>query len=214
MQPLQIQAAIFPTEEEPKLYLSATDRGQIERLKVANVLRPVERHQILAPRGFMTFLCPDCDQFNDKIEFLFSVVGHSCNLRRIHPFGLHGGGLLIAPSSPISIGSVDEKLTYEQAIMVHQIKAAMKMKNLDILVMGCHAPCGAAYGVPVDVFNLFRHTFEAKQWLKQQIPGLRVAVFPHIDYSDGNGNDGKKRTYSISGKDFWEFANRERIFVA
>jgi hypothetical protein len=203
----------IPQKEQPLLRLTPEDRQQIEILRGANVLKTVEKRQISAPKGFMTFFCPDCDQFTDKIDFLYSVAAHSCTHRRIHPFALNGGGLSIAPDSPISVGRINDQMTFEQAVMVNQIKKAMEMKLLDLLVLGCHAPCGAAYSVPLDFFSLLRKTFEAKRWLKEQIPGLRIAVFPHIDYCEGVEDCAKKRTYSISGKDFWEFVNRERIFA-
>lgn len=168
------------------------------------VFENVKPHQLSAENGFIALMCPDCDQSIDRQKHLWEVSNRKCGVARVHPFSLHGGGLVLAPNSPVSVGRYNGEMTIEQFLLLHQIRDAMTIKNMDTFVIGCHAPCAAAARAHLSFIEVLRHTFAAKRWLKSMIPELRIACFPHIHYPK-NGEEDKRRTYFCSMENFQRF---------
>lgn len=210
-----------------RLALSYDDSQIVADQRGSAVLRDVDPFRIDAPHGFMALLCSDCDQIADKYEFLARICKRHCPTERVHLFALNSGGALLSPTSPTSMGD-------ERKVLNRHIIMAMAMKGLRLLVSGCHAPCGMAYAEGLNLLDLEEHVFKGKLSLKKNfkdivaeveehykfrssrellVPILRsleetqVACFPQIDYGAPKG----KRTYSICGKDYWNYVERRNI---
>lgn len=187
------------------LLLTDEDREIIAELRSANVLQDVDAHRITVPSGFMALMCSDCDQFADKTRFLRTVSRTQCRHERIHLFALNGGGTLLSPHSPTCTMN-------EYEVLKKHVEGAMAMKRLDMLVSKCHAPCGAAYAHNMNFHAVLQHTFKGKLFVKDGLPKLKVAVFPHVDYGpQGRSKRHKKKTYAVTLHDWVEFALRKNI---
>ena len=185
------------------LALSAEDRSIILDLKGNGILEDVVPHRIQAPDGFMAFLCSDCDHIRDKFEFLCKVCSAQANLERVHLFACHSGGMLLSPKSPTRKGNEHElfKLHIADAMLP-------SVKGLSLLISKCHAPCGAAYLQGLNFYDVLRHTFLGKIFVKEGLPGLRVAVFAQI-YDE---IDGRRKTYAVHGEKWWKHVEQKNIF--
>ncbi len=183
------------------LALSQEDEQIIAELRAENILKEVHAHKMNAPNGFMAFMCSDCDHSQDNFKFLSEICRDQAAVERVHLFASHGGGLLLSPTSPT------KKRDVEHEIYGEHIADAMQLKGLELLVSKCHAPCGAAYAKGLNFHQVLRHTFEGKQYVKGMLPHLRVAVFVQIFHTDG-----RKRTYSVEGKVWREYAKRKQLF--
>lgn|GEM_PF-4744247 len=184
------------------LNLSDIDQEIIAKLRIAKVLKEVLPDKLNAPNGFMAFVCSDCDHIRDKFDFLCKLCGDQAGgSERVHLFSCHSGALLLSPHSPT------RKHPEEHVIYRNHIADAMKLKGLDLLVAKCHVPCGAAYAHDLNFHQVLRRAFEGKMYIKQELPNLRVAVFAQIHHSDG-----RKRTYSIEGKNWLEYVRRNKLF--
>ncbi len=187
-----------------QLQLTPEDQEIITDLRGHGILEEVDAHKIKAPNGFMAFLCSDCDHIRDKFEFLCKICADQRDAERVHLFALHSGGMLLSPSSPTKKGN-------EHELFKLHIADAMPMKNVDLLISKCHAPCGAAYAQGLNFHDLLRHTFEGKKYIKEGLAGLRVAVFTQICYPGEDANGSKRRTYAVQGKKWWEYAEQKNI---
>ncbi len=187
-------------EKYMSLKLSVEDEQMIAKLRSAGVLKSVRAKKMHAPNGFMAFVCSDCDHIRDKFEFLSKLCEDQSGSERVHLFSCHSGGMLLSPSSPTKKGA-------EHQIFKEHIADAMELKGLELLVSKCHAPCGAAYAKGLNFHHVLHHTFLGKTFVKVGLPNLRVAVFAQIHHSDG-----RKRTYSIEGKDWWKYAELKGLF--
>lgn len=186
------------------LTLSPVDQEIISDLRGQGILEEVDAHKIRAPNGFIAFLCSDCHQIHDKFDFLCRISADK--LRRVHLFAAHSGGMLLSPSSPT------KKRDCEHEIYMEHIADAMPLKGLELLVSKCHAPCGAAYAKGLNFHEVLRHTFEGKRYIKEALPDLRVAVFTQICYPAVNGQESRKRTYAVQGKNWLKYAERKNLF--
>ncbi len=182
------------------LALSQEDEQIIAELRAENILKEVHAHKMNAPNGFMALLCSDCDHIRDKFDFLTRLCEDQSGIQRVHLFSCHSGGMLLSPTSPT------KKRGIEHEIYGEHIADAMQLKGLELLVSKCHAPCGAAYAKGQNFHQVLRHTFEGKQYVKGMLPHLRVAVFVQVHHLDG-----RRRTYSIEGKQWWKYAEEKNI---
>ncbi len=183
------------------LQLSQEDEKIIAELRRTKVLKNVSAKKMSAPRGFMAFVCSDCDHIRDKFEFLCGLCKVEAGNERVHLFSCHSGGLLLSPDSPT------KKHPIEHEIYRAHVGDAMQLKGLDLLVSKCHAPCGAAYAQGLNFYDILRHIFLGKKYIKDSLPNLRVAVFAHVAHTDG-----RKLTYSVEGKVWWEYARQHNLF--
>ncbi len=178
------------------LRLTNQDYEIICDLKRRGLLKDVAPHRIHAPNGFMALVCSDCDQLHDKIDFLRNVSTAAANLERVHLFALNGGGTLMSPYSETRIGN-------EHEILLGHARNAMKMKEMDTLILKCHAPCGAAAAAGLDFHAVLGRTFEGKRYAKKHIPDIHVVCFVQIDFGDRRPPETRKRTYAVTLHD-WE----------
>ncbi len=180
--------------------LSDEDVRIVRSLREASVLENVDTHQIAAPNGFMAMVCSDCDHSEDKFQFLCRIC--STPRPRVHFFALNSGGMLLSPSSPTREGN-------EEDIFTRHVKNTMAMKNMDLLILKCHAPCGAAYAHSLNFYDVLRHAFEGKRYVKSKIPELRVAVFVQVYHAE----DERRRTYFVEGKKWLKYAKENSLNV-
>ncbi len=191
-------------EYEGRLKLSIEDRNLVRKLRMDGVLDDAKGHFLDQNNGIILVTCSDGDQFFDIFEHQAQMqAGQQPADPRIHTFGWHGGALACAPCSPIN------ERKKADLVFLDQIKAARKMKNIDMVALYTHAPCGAASGNGVNLVKAFALQAGAKVKIKTLNRGIKVACFFHVDY--GNG---VKRTYFFSRRkwDAWarENAKEER----
>jgi hypothetical protein len=119
---------------------------------------------------------------------------------RIHVFGWHGGALACAPGSPIN--------RHKQAhnVFLNQIADARALKQIDVVVLYAHAPCGAAGLHGVSLTRAFELSISAKIKIKTLNEGIKVVCCFHVDH--GNG---KKRSYFLSRLDWERWAGQRGI---
>lgn len=166
----------------------------VAELRSEGVLRDVDGHLLDQKDGVILITCSDGDRF-------FDIFQHQCRMQaehrqgldpRTHVFAWHGGALACAPCSPIN------KRDEDHLVFLNQITAARNMKQIDIVALYAHAPCGAACASGISLEESLLLQMQAKAEIKNLNRGIKVACFFAVDY-DGC----KKRTYFLS-RENWE----------
>ena len=179
--------------------LSIADGDLIKSLRAADVLQDVEEHLLDQKNGVILVTCSDADRFDDIFEHQKKMQLHQRNDVRAHVLSWNGGALTCAPRSPVNIKKRADK------IFIEQIKSAREMKDIDLVVLLAHAPCGAAGKIKLTIEGSLWLQIAAKKEIKSLNEGIKVALFFHVDYDNG-----KKRTYFLSREkwDAWWHSHR------
>lgn len=168
--------------------LSEEDRTAIEILRKEGILLDIEAHRLDQRNGVILVSCADGDQMCDIFAHQVKIQIGQCKDPRIHTFGWNGGALRLAPKSPTNkVGRSTAK------DLLEDISDARKMKNIDTVALYVHAPCGKANACDISVIETLNLLMAAKERIKKENNGVKVACFFHVDYANG-----KKRTYFIS----------------
>ncbi len=181
--------------------LSREDLTFIKELRKAGVLQNVEGHRLDQRNGIISVNCADGDRFYDIVQYQAKMqAGQRLDLDpRIHSLSWHGGALACAPDSPVN----KRKLAYE--VFLDQITDARAIKDINVVALGAHGPCGAAALCGINLPRSIRLHVRAKTKIKMLNKGIEVACFFHVDY----GND-KKRTYFLSRERWEKWMKRSR----
>ncbi len=159
------------------------DFQMIRSLRLAGVLKNMNRDCIPDERGTIIISCADGDRITDILTHHWNICdGHQCH----HTFSLNGGPLLIPKDSPIA--------HYDEGkILLAHILDAHKLKKITTVTAYGHWPCGAAITSHVSLTETLDLLFQAKGNTRRylQSHGLEPSViaFLHVDY----GN--KKKSY-------------------
>jgi hypothetical protein len=172
--------------------LSAEDRALIEELRAFGVFQDIDEHRLDQSNGVMLITCSDGDRFPDIFQHQARMQADCRPDPRIHVFAWHGGVLACAPVSPINARKDAHR------VFLDQITVARSMKQIDVIPIYAHAPCGAAALNHVGLEQVLTLQFEAKNQIKKENPGIVVFPFFHVDYGDG-----KCRSYFLS-RQKWE----------
>lgn len=166
--------------------LSTKDRELIKQLRQAEVLQDVEGHRLNQRNGVILVACADGDRFPDVFHYQCEMQAGYRSDPRVHALTWHGGALACAPCSPVN------KRKHADGIFLDQIADARTLKDIDVIALYSHAPCGAAAMNNIDLTAAIALQMRAKAKIKTLNQGINVACFFHVDY--GNG---VKRTYFL-----------------
>jgi hypothetical protein len=172
--------------------LSLRDRDLIREYKKAGILQDVNKHRLDQDQGVILVTCADGDRFPDIFNFQVKLQEHCRPHPRIHPLSWHGGAITCIPRSPVNTRR-DSHLTF-----LDQIKAAPGLKDINLIALYAHAPCGAASLAGLSVEQVIALQIKAKKRIKALNTGAKVVCFFHIDHGEE-----KKRTNFLS-RDLWE----------
>ena len=180
--------------------LSNKDRELIRELRAAGVLQDIDDHLIDQTKGAILVTCSDGDQFCDIFTKQVHMQAGCRSDPRIHVFGWHGGALACAPCSPIN------RRKHADGVFVDQIADARTLKEIDLVVLYAHAPCGAAGLYNVGLEQVIALQIRAKMKIKTLNEGISIVCCFHVDH--GNG---QKRSYFLSRPDWEKWAEQRGI---
>jgi len=180
--------------------LTGKDRELIRELRKAGVLRDVENNRIDQTNGVILVTCSDADRFCDIFMHQVHMQAGCRPDPRIHVFGWHGGALACAPCSPIN------RRKHADEVFLDQIADARALKEIDVVALYAHAPCGAAELHAVSLENMLALQMRAKSKIKALNQGIKVVCFFHVDYGKG-----KQRTYFLSRPSWQQWAEDRGI---
>jgi hypothetical protein len=168
--------------------LSDNDTLTILRLRDQNVLKEVGPHLIDQSQGAILVSCADGDQIPDIFTYHAEMQNGHRKDPRIHMFGWNGGALRLAPDSPANkVGHTT------QLDLLQDIGDALHMKQMSVVALYVHAPCGKAKASGISVYDTVRLLFAAKDTVKIAFPDIKVACFCHVDFGPNFERFGKKR---------------------
>lgn len=169
--------------------LTDRDLELIASYKAARVLDNIDGHKLDPKTGLIIVSCGDPDQFPEMYDYKVADILNSGCQKRVTPMSPLGGALRIPMLSPANYAT-----PYYGEYLMFDMKYLFDHKGISTVALYIHAPCAMAREAGNLSFeDIVRIAFTAKSHIKANIPGVRVAVFCHIDYGDG-----KKKTYFIA----------------
>ncbi|MES2953456.1 MAG: hypothetical protein V4674_02760 [Patescibacteria group bacterium] len=115
-----------------------------------------------------------------------------------------GGSLILADGSPVSFTEATQRET------LAEIGGGISIKELEIIAVGFHGPCGMARRAGLSIIEMvqvgYAGKLRLKMWLKEHHPKVEVRPFVHIDYSGG-----KMKTYFFNKKNWEQFCAEKKI---
>ncbi len=156
--------------------LTSADLELIGNYKKARVLDGINSHLLDPKEGLSIVMCGDPDQHPEAYSYHKEDIVKAGCLDRIHPPAPLGGALRLAPNSRTNVDTpgYDTGLMYDLAL----VHAKKKIKTVALYV---HAPCAIAEIASMSFAEIISEAFAAKQRIKSELPGMKVAVFCHID---------------------------------
>lgn len=190
----------------------------LREMRTSGVLQDVDAHRIDARQGIVLVTCGDGDQSIDILEYLELVCLEHRLDSRIHLLCLNGGALNLPQNSPLnrwfaySAVAQDYQRPPRDAVLLDDIFAACKLKEIQTVILLAHAPCGAARTVELSFEETVRLLVEAKRRIKMCAPDmnvqLQVACFYHVCWE--SGDDVSRRTYFVSAGEWDRWVQRVR----
>lgn len=173
-------------------HLLKQDRELAQALRSANVFQNMASRELDLSDGVIIVPCADGDQMPDLFTHELGLFAELGIPPRVHELALNGGALLIPQDSPVRREGTEDR------VLVQHLKDAQTLKNINLVMLYAHAPCGAAALAGLDLRGVVKLLMAAKTRIKEEIPTFKVACFLHIDWGGG-----KRRTYFVS-RDEWE----------
>lgn len=177
------------------MVIKEKDAKVIRALRERDVLQDVQGHLLDQKDGIILISCADGDRFPDIFAFHTALQSEQRSDPRVHTFAWNGGPLRLAPASPTN---KLERTT--QIDLMEEVRDARAMKGIDTVALVAHWPCGKAGACKISLPESIRLAFAAKERLKEENHGIRVALFLQVDYGD------KMRTYFASRAKWLEFS--------
>ena len=156
-------------------HLTEHDRMLITVLREAGVLAEVAGRNLDLKDGVIMIPCADGDQMCDLFEFKTSLFQEQQFHPRIHTLALNGGALLIPANSPV------QREGNEDTVILQHLRDGQALKGINLVVLYAHAPCGAAGIAKLNSKQVIELLIAAKTRVKEEIPGLKVACFCHVE---------------------------------
>lgn len=181
--------------------MSEKDKAAIEALRNEGILLDVEAYRLDQKNGVILISCADGDQMCDIFAHQVKAQIGQCKDPRIHTFGWNGGALRLAPKSR---ANKPGRSTAKD--LLEDVRDARRMKNINTIALYVHAPCGKANACDISVIETLNLLMAAKEQIKKENDGVKVACFFHVDYANE-----KKRTYFIS-RHKWLEKRKEFVF--
>lgn len=170
----------------------------LEKLRSAGILEDIDKKRIDSSNGVILVTCADGDQMADVFQKTENLS------HRIHTLALNGGGLLLPTSSPANTlltNTSNEKEVRIGDVFLDQIITARALKNINLIALHVHVPCGIGQKFDIDPKQLIELLAKAKDRLKEAMPGIKVCSFVHVAWPDG-----RKRTYFVSREKWRTFS--------
>jgi hypothetical protein len=172
--------------------LSRQSKEVISILRKEEVLQDVEGHRLDQSEGVILVTCADGDRYFDVFQNQVLMQASHRTDPRIHALSWHGGALACAPCSPIN------RRKHADLVFLDQVADARKLKNINLVALYAHAPCGAAGLCGLSLEETVALQVRAKKKIKTLNQGVQVGCFFHVDYGES-----KQRTYFLS-RERWE----------
>jgi hypothetical protein len=164
------------------------------------VLDDLKGHLLDPQEGLTYVMCGDPDQHPEAYHYNIGEITKAGCSDRVHPPAPLGGALRLAPNSPTNVVTPG----YDTNIM-WDIRTVYEKKGVQTVALYVHAPCAIASMYGMSFQDIIAQAFAAKARIKEEIPGMRVAVFCHIDYQDG-----RKKSYFVCRSKWAEFHSAAR----
>lgn len=162
----------------------------LKNLRRHDILENIDKKRVDASQGAILVTCADGDQMADVFQQTENFS------RRLHTLSLNGGGLLLPEKSPANLRLTSDDCSKQVRlgdVFLEQIIVAKALKNINLIALHVHAPCGIAGAFKISPRELIELLAAAKDRLKKALPDSRVCAFVHIAWPDG-----RKRTYFVS----------------
>lgn len=150
--------------------------------------------------------CSDCDQRKRWRRHLELRMKELNRKSRIHPFTLHGGALNIPDACQVNVDGENGRVMMRNIVESPDVK-----KNIGLILVTTHAPCGKAAAAQISMPELLQHTFLAEDRVVAELPQLdpKIQTMPcvHINFGPwiaGNEKYGMK-TYELSRNRWFEW---------
>ncbi|MBI2990305.1 MAG: hypothetical protein HYY51_03935 [Candidatus Magasanikbacteria bacterium] len=182
---------------------------EIRRLRDAGVLLDIEGHRLDQSAGVVMVCCADGDQMHDVYTTQAEMQREQRGEPRVHLLSWNGGALRLLADSP-----TNRRITTAQEFL-DEIRDASVLKSIPVVALYAHFPCGKVKDTRLEIQQVFAGLIAAKQRLKREIPGVRVACFFHVDYPDveagETGSGPRKRTYFLSVARYMELYDARSV---
>lgn len=169
----------------------------VRKLRKAGLLEEVKNSLIDLHAGVIMVSCADGDQMSDVFKTQAHWVEHQRRDPRIHLLALNGGAIQLAPDSPTN------KSDGEDRVLLKHVLDAVKLKNIQTVVLYAHAPCGIAKAFNLNLLEEIDLLTAAQRFLKEKNPELQITSFLHVDKGEAG-----KRTYFVSEKKWREYRKK------
>lgn len=168
---------------------------EIRRLREAGVLLDIEGHRLDQSAGVVMVCCADGDQMHDVYMTQEEMQRKQRGDPRVHLLSWNGGALRLLPDSPTN------RRPTTAGEFLDEVRDGAALKGISVIALYAHFPCGKVKDTRMEIQEVFAALIAAKQRLKREIPGVKVACFFHVDYPQtdpGEGAGPRKRTYFLS----------------
>lgn len=172
--------------------LSADSYQTILSLRAAGVFQDIKTDQMSASRRFVAIACADGDRTPELMDFHRTCCGDRESLC-FHAPARNGGGLVLAPSSPLA----NRRGLPHGLCCMDELIESCTIKDTRTVVLYGHFPCGAAAAYDIPVARALDYLVEAKDNVRDKIPGADVSLFVHVDY-EGHNRERRFNTYSFN----------------
>ncbi|MBX4187679.1 MAG: hypothetical protein KW793_00900 [Candidatus Doudnabacteria bacterium] len=167
--------------------LSKIDTELLECYKAAKVFDSLDGHKLDAKSGLILVTCGDPDQFMEQFQYKVDTIVESGCCKRIQPMTPLGGALRLAHDSP-----ANRETPFYAESLLFDMRYVTEHKDVSTVALYIHAPCAMAAYAGMSFRDIIEAAFSAKQRIKEELPGVKVAVFCHVDYGEG-----RKKTYFV-----------------
>ena len=181
--------------------LSRQDRMLIPALRNAGVLQDLDPRLLNQEKGAIAVMCSDGDRFFDAISHHARTQAPYRPTPRIHTLAWHGGAIACAPCSP-----VNKTKRHADQLFIDLIADARTMKDMDLVALYGHAPCGAAYACGLPLEAVFALMMRARERVRATNHGIQTACLFHADYGEG-----KMKTYFFSCAQWQHWADGHEV---
>jgi hypothetical protein len=170
----------------PAKPLTPVDLEFIQDLKDVSIIRKIKMVDKGLTNGFVFCTCGDCERFPDNYRYQKKLLRASDAVDFMpHMLALNGGPLLIPEDSPLNMSG-------ESIVMKKQIADSLALKNLNVILLMLHAPCGAAQLTNMTLEETFRVYYKAVIYLREAHPSVEIITQCHLHKPD------QFSTYSIN----------------
>jgi|GEM_PF-1496460 len=161
------------------------------------VLKDVAPGRCRHDNGQLMVLCSDGDVFPKLFDYHRQLL----KLDRLHPLAWNGGGLRL------DVHSILGQHHNSAEVLLNDIIDARKLKNMSVIELWTHYPCGAADLAGMGVMDIIQSIVNAKQFLRQSFGAndpVKIIPLCHVAWANH-----KRRSYYIDLARYKQFINQK-----